>query len=220
MGPPRAASADRYLVISTAVRRRVQEVYGIDAEVLPPRPPSVPTIRGATGTASNRASGSASPGSCPTSTSTPWSRRSPPCPAERLIVVGSGPQEAELRARAGANVSMVGRVDDDELAWLYAHCRGVVQASHEDYGLVPLEAATFGRPAVVLEWGGFLDTVVPDATGLFFEEPPPGPIAAAVSRAAAADWDAPAIERHAATFGRDRFIARLQAIDAEERSAG
>ena len=49
------------------------------------------------------------------------------------------------------------------------HLVTFVAASHEDFGLTPLEAASFGKPAAVLRWGGFLDTVVEGVSGIFFE---------------------------------------------------
>jgi glycosyltransferase involved in cell wall biosynthesis len=211
-----AASADRYLVTSTEVRRRVQQRYRRDAEVIPP-PPAI---------------GAEHP-------RRPLERIEPgywlcvsrflaykhvdavveafaALPGERLVLVGTGPQEAALRASAGPNVTVAGRVDDDELAWLYANCQAVVLASHEDYGLVPLEAAGFGRPAVVLEWGGFLDTVVPGSTGLFFPDPTPTAIRDAVARAGGVPWSEKEIVAHASRFSRERFVQRLRAVVAEE----
>ena len=64
-------------------------------------------------------------------------------------------------------------IDDAELRWLYRHAAALVTASHEDFGLTPLEANAFGRPVVALRAGGHLDTVLPDRTGLFVEEAGP-----------------------------------------------
>src|SRR5205823_12380194 len=81
-------------------------------------------------------------------------------PSERLVVVGTGPEERRVRTAAAGNVRFLGSVSDEELRWLYGECRGLVAASYEDYGLTPLEAASFGKPSTVLRAGGFLDTVV------------------------------------------------------------
>ncbi len=131
---------------------------------------------------------------------------------ERLVVAGAGPDEAALRALGAANVRFVGRVTDEQLRWLYANCDLLVAASHEDFGLTPLEAATFGKPSVVLRWGGFLDTVTEGETGLFFDAAEPASVAGAVREARAHHWEAGAIRAHAATFAEERFISRIRAI--------
>src|SRR5437899_556480 len=76
----------------------------------------------------------------------------------------------------------------------------------------PLEAAAFGKPAVVPRAGGFLDTVDEGVSGLFFEQPDPAAITAALAEMRATRWDAPRIREHAERFSRPRFIRRLREI--------
>jgi glycosyltransferase involved in cell wall biosynthesis len=210
-----AASADRYLANSTIVAERIGRVYGIDADVLPPPPavtpdgPSVP-VEGV------------EPGfALCVSRLLPYKnvdavvRAFQSQPDERLVVAGAGPDGSPLRAIAGANVTFAGRVNDEQLRWLYANCELLVAASHEDFGLTPLEAATFGKPSVVLRWGGFLDTVKEGQTGLFFDRPEPVLIADQLRDARRHAWQAPLIGSHAETFSKARFIARIRAIVAD-----
>jgi glycosyltransferase involved in cell wall biosynthesis len=133
-------------------------------------------------------------------------------PEERLVVAGTGPDQAALRTLATPNVTFLGRVEDAELRWLYGHCRALVTASHEDFGLTPLEAATFGKPSVVLRWGGFLDTVEEGETGIFFETPTARAVSDAVRQLAALDWDGQVIQANVARFSEARFVERLQAV--------
>jgi glycosyltransferase involved in cell wall biosynthesis len=140
-------------------------------------------------------------------------------PERRLVVVGTGPEEARLRALASPNVRCLGSVSDEELRWLYANCSGVVAASHEDYGLTPLEAAAFGKPAAVLRWGGFLDTVVEGRTGVFFDAPQPEAVQSAVTELAAREWDAAALRSHAESYSEERFVERLREV-VERESGG
>ena len=91
-------------------------------------------------------------------------------------------------------MTFLGRVDDDELRWLYGACIGLVAASYEDFGLTPVEAAAFGRPTAALRWGGFLDTIVEGETGVFFDEPEPAAIAAAVDDLVRTAWSEAALE--------------------------
>jgi glycosyltransferase involved in cell wall biosynthesis len=109
-------------------------------------------------------------------------------------------------------VTIFGRVEDAHLRWLYRECRGLVAASHEDFGLTPLEAATFGKPSAVLRWGGFLDTVAEGESGIFFESSTPRAVADAVREPSAGTWEERSILAHAARFSEARFIERIREI--------
>jgi glycosyltransferase involved in cell wall biosynthesis len=133
-------------------------------------------------------------------------------PEQRFVVVGEGPGRARVEAPLPTNVRLLGEASDARLRWLYASCAAVVTVSREDFGLTPVEAAAFGKPAVALRFGGHLDTVVPEVTGVFFERPDAGEIAEAVQAALEREWDPDAIQAHAATFSEKRFADRLRSI--------
>lgn len=124
---------------------------------------------------------------------------------ERLVVVGDTRESARVRG--------VGRVSDAQLRWLYENCRALVSASYEDFGLTPLEANAFGRPAVVLRAGGFLDTLVEGVTGVFTEEPTAAAVAAAVRGLPSVDRDA--VRAHAQRYSEAAFAARMKDIVAD-----
>ncbi len=85
--------------------------------------------------------------------------------------------------RADANLTFAGRVDDDELATLYAAAPCVVAPAYdEDYGLTAIEAMAQAKPVVVCnDGGGLTELVEHERTGLVVE-PTPAAIAAAVER--------------------------------------
>lgn len=74
-----------------------------------------------------------------------------------LIVGGSdhsgvSPELSELVEDlvSSGRVRFLGRVDDAELAWLYAHARLVISLSlDEGFGMTPVEAVSFGAPLLV-----------------------------------------------------------------------
>lgn len=211
-----AATASRYLANSTAVRKRIEDLYGVRAEVLAPPhtiDPSGP----------RRPVNGLEPGFflcagrlMPYKNVAAVVRAFERLPDHRLVVSGSGPEEQRLRAMAGSNVTLVGLVADEQLRWLYANAHAVVAASYEDFGLTPLEGAAFAKPAAVLAWGGFLDTVVEGETGLFFADLDPEVVAATVGAVAGRRWDEERIVAQAEGFGEERFVARLREIVAEE----
>lgn len=213
----RALSADRYLANSTAIRQRVRQVYGLDAEVLPPPVTLDP------GGSQEPVQG-LEPGYwlC-VSRLLPYKNVDAVIEAfaglagERLVVVGSGPERARLAERAAGNVCFVDRMDDRQLRWLYAHCRALVAASYEDFGLTPLEANMFAKPVAALAWGGFLDTVVEGLNGVLFDQPTPDAIRSAVQRVAQASWPADGITAHAQRFDESHFASRLCRVVEEER---
>jgi glycosyltransferase involved in cell wall biosynthesis len=95
------------------------------------------------------------------------------------------------------------------MAWLYQSCRANIAASYEDYGLTPIEAGVWGRPSVVLRWGGFLDTVDDGITGVYFDEPEPRAIAEALDRFEDSSFDPDKIRRHIDQFTEERFAQSL-----------
>jgi glycosyltransferase involved in cell wall biosynthesis len=87
-----------------------------------------------------------------------------------LLMVGDGPMLKDLKRRAGPKIEFVTRLNFDQLRHAYASCRGLVFTSEEDFGMVPVEAMASGRPVLAYGRGGALDSVVPEVTGMFFEE--------------------------------------------------
>jgi glycosyltransferase involved in cell wall biosynthesis len=209
-----AASADRYLANSSVVAERIRQVYGLEAEVLPPPPALAP--EGPT----ERVDGIEPGFVLCVSRLLPYKnvdavvRAFESLPAERLVVAGTGPEEPVLRGIAGRNTTFVGRVSDAGLRWLYASCRLLVAASYEDFGLTPLEAACFGKPTAALRWGGYLDSIE-EANGIFFEQPSPAEIAAAIRQGLEARWLEPEIKEVARRFSEVGFIGRLREIVGE-----
>lgn len=130
----------------------------------------------------------------------------------RLVIVGEGPDAERLAASAPPNVRFLPSVSDAELRWLYANAAALVTASQEDFGLTPLEAMGFGTPVVVIAAGGFLETVEPDVSGVFFDTPDSRALRAALERAANHDWDRDAMVARAETFSEESFIARFRGL--------
>ena len=87
-----------------------------------------------------------------------------------LYVVGSGPDEQRLRARAASNVQFLGRVSEEKLAHLYATCRAFIFTSNDDFGIAPVEAQAAGRPVIAFGAGGALESVQDGVTGVLFQD--------------------------------------------------
>jgi glycosyltransferase involved in cell wall biosynthesis len=98
----------------------------------------------------------------------------------RLHVVGEGEQYRHLRKLAGPSVRFCGPLSDEDLRNEYAKCRALLFPGEEDFGIVPVEALSFGRPVIAYGRGGVTESVrgmcpasglAPErATGVFFDE--------------------------------------------------
>ena len=208
-----ARRASRYLANSTATAALVGELYGLDAEVLCP-PPAL-DVDG-----ERRAVVGLEPGFV-LSVARLLSYKhvdavvlAAAALGREVVVVGDGPERRALGAVADKGVRFLGVVDDATLRWCYANASVLVAVGYEDFGLAPLEAASFGTPSVARRFGGSLDTVVHGSTGTLLDEVTPATVAAAAG-ALAGDPPAPeALTAHAARFGRARFQARIREVTA------
>lgn len=87
-----------------------------------------------------------------------------------LIMVGTGELAADIARRAGPNIRIIERLDFAGLRRAYAECRALIFPPEEDFGIVPVEANAAGRPVIAYGRGGVRDSIVPDLTGLFFQD--------------------------------------------------
>jgi glycosyltransferase involved in cell wall biosynthesis len=103
----------------------------------------------------------------------------------QCVIVGDGPDRERLedvvrKHGLDGRARFTGRIDEEELAGLYARCLAVYYAPvDEDFGMVPYEAFLSEKPVVTTtDAGGPLEVVTDRATGLVIE-----PRAAALAEA-------------------------------------
>jgi glycosyltransferase involved in cell wall biosynthesis len=129
----------------------------------------------------------------------------------RIKVVGDGPQLGRLQHRYGHEAEFLGRVDDDELARLYAAAAALVVPNIEEFGIAAVEAQAAGRPVVAIDGGGARETVVPGKTGLLVRDGDGRALARAL-REDFTRFDPHEIRAHAQRFSRRAFQVRLREI--------
>jgi glycosyltransferase involved in cell wall biosynthesis len=133
-----------------------------------------------------------------------------------LRVIGAGPQYKALRRMAGPTVQFLGKVCDEELRKNLAGCRALLFPGEEDFGIVPVEAQSFGRPVIAYASGGALETVrgawpdepaPEDPTGVFFNAQTTSGLVKAILdfEAMEGEFCPPTIRRHALQFDREIF---------------
>ncbi len=153
----------------------------------------------------------------------------------RLVLVGDGPEEANLRAQVAAlglaeRVEFAGSQPQDAVAaWMRRAQLFVLPSVEEGQGVVLLEALASGTPIVASDVGGIREVVTPEV-GVRVPEADPAALAAALTdllddparrhmmamtarQVAAAQYDWDVIAAHVlALYGR--LATRLPAADA------
>jgi glycosyltransferase involved in cell wall biosynthesis len=129
-----------------------------------------------------------------------------------LLVIGDGPARAALERQAGPTITFLGRRSDEEVAEYYATSRGLIFPGEEDFGITPLESNAAGRPVIAYQAGGALDTIVPEATGVFFPHQTVESLCQAVRTAETIAWDTSVLRAHAAQFREERFHHRFMTV--------
>jgi phosphatidylinositol alpha-1,6-mannosyltransferase len=147
-------------------------------------------------------------------------------PDAALLIVGEGPSRGRLEAMAAGvptgSVVFAGQVSDAELPAYHAAadvfampCRSRLAGLEvEGFGIVFLEAAAAGKPAVAGDSGGAAEAVVDGETGLVVDGRHPGAVAEAVGSLLSNPSRAEAIGKAARTrterlFTWPRLTARL-----------
>jgi glycosyltransferase involved in cell wall biosynthesis len=142
----------------------------------------------------------------------------------RLRVAGTGPEYKRLRKLAGPTIEFLGRVDEASLHEAYARCRALLFPAEEDFGIVPVEAQSFGRPVIAYGRGGSLETVIglpaggdPEAaTGIFFHQQNAESLGEAIVafEKAESSFCSGFIRAHTQRFSRERFIEEFAKFTA------
>jgi glycosyltransferase involved in cell wall biosynthesis len=109
-------------------------------------------------------------------------------PDAHLVVLGEGPQRAELEQLAGERIHLLGRVPD-VAAWLRRAEVLVHPVRWEGFGLALLEGMLASLPIVATGVSSVPEIVVDGETGLLVRPDDPSALAAAVSRMLAQPGD-------------------------------
>ncbi|MFA6475366.1 MAG: glycosyltransferase [Patescibacteria group bacterium] len=101
----------------------------------------------------------------------------------RLLLAGSGPMEAEIKAESNENIVYLGQLSKQELANRVKECRAVIVPSryHDNFPYAVLEAFAAGKPVIASHRGGMPELVQPRHTGWLFEPTKPDSLTAALT---------------------------------------
>lgn len=143
--------------------------------------------------------------------------------SEELVVIGDGPDFARLVNDAPKNVKFTGWIDRETLRDYYRGCKALIFPGVEDFGIVPVEAQSCGKPVIAYAEGGINDTVIGPSvdeinrfegfrSGLFFKNQTVEEITKAVKAFSNLSFDSQEIRRHAAGFSKENFFTRMNEL--------
>src|SRR5436309_6706040 len=212
-----------YIANSRLVARRIKQVYGREAFVIPP-PIDVNRFQMST---------EMSDYYLVLSRLMPYKRIDLAIEAckranRRLVVIGDGPDRQRLEALADNRIEFLGRQPDSIVNYYAARCRALLFPGEEDFGMAPLEVNAAGRPVTAYRGGGAIETVEEGKTGVFFDQPDSRTLATAIEKFEGLKWDqytlrwpAEKIERTGIAFRVLQFLGSVApASCAEELLAG
>lgn len=132
-----------------------------------------------------------------------------------LRVVGDG-DTGYFKRIAGKTVKTTGRVTDLELEKYYKDCKALIFPGIEDFGLVMVEAQSFGKPVIAFRAGGATEIVIEGTTGEFFDEPTVESLAACLQKFDADRYNEKDCIENARRFSVANFKDKLMKVVKKE----
>jgi glycosyltransferase involved in cell wall biosynthesis len=135
----------------------------------------------------------------------------------KLIVIGSGSEEKQLRRLAGENtdITFTGRISDADVKTYLQRCKALIFCAEEDFGIIPVEAQACGRPVIAFGKGGALETIIDGTTGVFFNEQSTDSVCNAICRFEKIErqhqFDFNTIAQYAGKFSEEHFKEQMAA---------
>lgn len=127
-----------------------------------------------------------------------------------LTVVGRGPELAFLRRMAGPTVKFDTNASDQKVNNYMAGAQAFLFASHEDFGITPVEALAAGTPVIAFKAGGALDYVIENKNGTFFEQQTAESLAQALQSFDPNKFNAREVSRSAEQFAPEQFAKKMR----------
>lgn len=122
-----------------------------------------------------------------------------------LKIIGTGSLESNLKRTANKNIEFLGRVGDEDLNYYYKNCEALIFPGVEDFGLVMVEAQSFGKPVIAFRGGGALEIVIEGKTGEFFNLQNSKSLIKVLKKFKTNRYNSRIIKNNAKRFSQERF---------------
>ena len=131
-----------------------------------------------------------------------------------LLVVGEGRERVRLEKLAKSNIRFAGFVPEEELAALYRGARALIFPAEEDFGMVAVEALSFGTPVIAFEYGGIREIIQEGVTGEWYHAQAAEIVAEGVRRFLAKEgtYEETVMKQSVACFTKSHFQDEMRAV--------
>ncbi|RDU37557.1 glycosyltransferase family 4 protein [Neobacillus piezotolerans] len=123
----------------------------------------------------------------------------------KLVIIGDGEEINKLKKLAGPTIEFLGYQSDMVVERYLNICKALIFPGYEDFGITPVEAQACGKPVIAYGKGGVLDTIIPNVTGILFEEQTIDALIMAIERFEQSDFYVNKIREHAELFSNLNF---------------
>jgi glycosyltransferase involved in cell wall biosynthesis len=122
-----------------------------------------------------------------------------------LSVIGTGPDNKNLRKMAGPTIDFKGWLSREEVIKHLQSAEAFIFPGLDDFGISAVEAMAAGTPVIAYRGGGALDYVIEGKTGIFFDEQTAESLVQALHHFSSLDPNADQIHQHAERFSAPAF---------------
>ncbi|HEX9817684.1 MAG TPA: glycosyltransferase [Patescibacteria group bacterium] len=132
-----------------------------------------------------------------------------------LVIVGRGPSKSSLLRLAGrqtkATILFLDQVKPSKLANLYQHCQALIMPGTEDFGIVALEANSFGKPVLINTHSGAAELIVPGVHGLHLMHETSDAVIKAIRQLDQINFSSAKLKQNPLQYDTNNFVKKFSA---------
>lgn len=131
---------------------------------------------------------------------------------KKLVIAGTGPELDNLKRLSNdhENISFVGAISDSAKKSLYKNAKAVIFPADEDFGIVPIEANSFGTVAIALNRGGCKESLIEGTNAVLFDDQTVDSVCQAIERFEKMQFDPKKIAASAQKFSAENFFKNVK----------
>lgn len=134
--------------------------------------------------------------------------------SRKLLVVGDGPDYERLKKLAGRNVEFLRRASKEQLREYISKTKAFIYMAQEDFGIAMVEAQACGVPVIAYGQGGASEIIIDGKTGILFWDQSKDALVQAIHQFEKSEdkFSSEDIKRNAERFSKDIFRTKFKAF--------